>query len=104
MIDLIEQFRVEKLDVIPFLENNKLWDDTLKNCSYIPVAYSAMNINFVFECQNDKNMDHIHDKKTLLFIKKSIFGRLIEELKDKVKNADIDLIYGTANSIHHQVI
>jgi len=51
-----------------------------------------------FKCQNDKNMDHIHDKKNLLFIKKSIFGRLIEELKDKVKNADIDLIYGTANS------
>ena len=51
-----------------------------------------------FKCVNDKNMDHIHDKKKLLFIKKSIFGRLIEELKDKVKNTDIDLIYGTANS------
>ena len=56
MNDLIELFRSEQLDVVPFLENNKLWNDTLKNCSYIPVAYSDMNVNFVFECQNDGNV------------------------------------------------
>ena len=72
MIDLIEQFRVEKLDVIPFLENNKLWNDTLKNCSYVPVAYSTMNINFVFECQNDKNIKIDNSSAIILWDNKPI--------------------------------
>ena len=39
-----------------------------------------------FKCLNNKNLNNIHDEKKLLFINKSIFGRLVEELKIKAKN------------------
>jgi hypothetical protein len=61
-------------------------------------TYIDKNSYEKFKCLNDKNLNHIHDEKKLLFINKSIFGRLVEELKIKAKNRDIDLIYGTANS------
>ena len=51
-----------------------------------------------FQSYSDNDLSHIKNHKNLLFIKKSIFGKLVDNLKSKAKKEGINLIYGTANS------
>ena len=51
-----------------------------------------------FKCKSKDDFNQIKQNKEILFIKKSIFGRLVEELKTIAANDKIALIYGTANA------
>jgi FemAB family protein len=62
---IIDFFNSFELFVIPRNQNKKLWNETLEFCKYAPVAYTDMNVDFVYECYNG-NGTYINDSSVII--------------------------------------
>lgn len=63
---IIDLFNSYELFVIPRSQDKKLWEDTLDFCKYAPVAYTDMNVDFVYECYNGNGISII-DTSVIIF-------------------------------------
>lgn len=55
--DFPGKFKSVGLTVIMRTANKDIWDTTLNSCSYIPVAYTSMNIDFLLEHQHGSGIE-----------------------------------------------
>lgn len=63
---VLDLFKSYELFVLPRNENKILWKETLENCRYAPIAYTDMNVDFVYECLNGNSIS-INDYSVIIF-------------------------------------
>lgn len=63
---IFEQFNIVGLSVKLRSTDKFIWENTLISCEYAPVAYTNMNIDFLFEHQKGNDIE-IHDISTIIY-------------------------------------
>ena len=48
-------------------QNKDIWDEVLNNSNYVPVAYTNMNVDFLFEVHNGKKEITIKDLSSIIY-------------------------------------
>ena len=66
------KFKCVGLTVTMRTVNRDIWDTTLNNCSYIPVAYTNMNIDFLLEYQQGNGIEIYDLSCTVLWDNKPV--------------------------------
>ena len=65
MDNIINTYRTCGLSVMLRASNKEVWDATLLKCTYIPVAYTNMNIDFLLEHQHGNGIE-IYDLSVII--------------------------------------